>query len=164
MKMTAEPQANPPEAAVNEGAGEGGYKPDQGRHARMAAFWAVVLLGLFGCSFLHGALVGNFASTRESFGEVPIVGVALTPAFLISALVFAVGVWQTRRWQSRPKMADLLIDTESELRKVTWPTLEAIVNSSMVVGICVVLIGAFLAFADLFLARVMKYVLFGSVE
>ena len=164
MKMTAEPQANPPEASAHESADAGGYKPDQGRHARMAAFWGVVLLVLFGCRFLHGVLVGNFASTREAFGQIPIVGVALTPAFLISAAVFAFGVWQTKRWQSRPKMADLLIETESELRKVTWPTLEEIVNSSMVVGISVVLIGAFLAFSDWFLNRVMQYVLFGSVE
>ncbi len=164
MKMTAEPQANPPEASASDGAaGQGGYKPDQGRHARMAAFWAVVLLVLFGCRFLHAILVGNFATTREVYGQIPIVGIALTPAFLVSAVVFGFGVLQTLRWQKRPRMADLLIDTESELRKVTWPSIQEIVSSSIVVGISVVLIGAYLAFSDWFLTRVMEYLIFGQV-
>ena len=38
-------------------------------------------------------------------------------------------------------MADLLIDTES--KKVAWPTLQQVTNSSLVVIISVVLLGGF---------------------
>ncbi len=72
------------------------------------------------------------------------------------------GVVLLLRWQQRPKVADLLIDTEAELKKVTWPTGQEVMNSSMVVVVCVLLIGAFLALADLFLARIMKVIIFGG--
>jgi len=166
MKTTTEPQASPEaQAPQGQSASGQGYRPDQGRLARMAAYWTVVLLVLFGCSFLHAVLVGNFESTRDAIGgiSIPIVGQDLTPAFVVSAIVFAIGMIVTYRWQQRPKMADLLIDTESELRKVTWPGPQEVINSSMVVVVCVVLIGFYLAFADWFLARVMRYLLFGEV-
>lgn len=135
----------------------------------MAAYWAVVLLVLFGCSFLHAVLVGNFEATRTVLdvpvvgNSIPIVGVQLTPAFLLSAFIFFVGMFLIYRWQQRPKVADLLIDTESELRRVAWPSPQQIVNSSIVVGVSVLLIGFYLAFADWFLTRVMQYLLFGEV-
>ena len=42
------------------------YKKDQGRHVRMAAYWAVVLLVLFGCVSLNATLVAFWPGT---FGE-----------------------------------------------------------------------------------------------
>ncbi len=139
------------------------YREDQGRLARMAAFWAVVLMWLFGCHFLHGQLVA-FDSLREPLGgiRIPIVGVDLTPAFLIAAAFFLGGLVWVIRWQARPNVADFLIDTEAELRKVTWPTSEEVVNSSLVVVVTVVLIGAYLAGADYVLARIMKYLVLGD--
>jgi len=140
-----------------------GYKEDQGRLARMAAFWSVTLLVLFGCTFVHDILIQFDAMTVQIGGiRLPVVGVDLTWAFVISVTLFAVGVVVTHRWQRRPKVADLLIDTEAELKKVNWPTMEEVMNSSIVVIVCVLLIGAFLAFADLFLARIMKVIIFGG--
>ena len=140
-----------------------GYKEDQGRLARMAAFWSVTLLVLFGCTFVHDILIQFDSMTAQIAGiRLPVVGVDLTWAFLISVTLFVVGVVATHRWQRRPKVADLLIDTEAELKKVNWPTMQEVMNSSIVVIVCVLLIGAFLAFADLFLARIMKVIIFGG--
>ena len=140
-----------------------GYKEDQGRLARMAAFWSVTLLVLFGCTFIHDILIQWDSMAAQIAGiRLPVVGVDLTWAFLISVSLFTVGVVMTHRWQRRPKVADLLIDTEAELKKVNWPTMQEVMNSSMVVIVCVLLIGAFLAFADLFLARIMKVIIFGG--
>ncbi len=139
------------------------YKEDQGRLARMAAFWSLTLFVLFGCTFLYDVLIQyDSMSTPIGDKQIPIVSVDLNWAFLISFSVFAVGVVLLLRWQQRPKVADLLIDTEAELRKVTWPTGPEVMNSSMVVVVCVLLIGAFLALADLFLARIMKVIIFGG--
>ena len=139
------------------------YKEDQGRLARMAAFWSLTLLLVFGCTFLHDQLI-QFDSLRAAIGgyRIPVVAVDLSGAFLISLSVFLVGVVIVNRWHQRPKVADLLIDTESELRKVTWPTLEEVTNSSLVVIVSVVIIGAYLAFVDLFLARIMRVIIFGG--
>ncbi len=139
------------------------YREDQGRLARMFAFWSLALLLLFGCTFLHDLIVG-LGSMSEPIGgiRIPVVGVDLTPAFLVAFGILVVGVIVLYRWQETPKVADLLIETEAELRKVTWPSLEQVLNSSLVVVVCVVLIGLFLAGTDWVLARVMKGLLFGG--
>jgi preprotein translocase SecE subunit len=62
-------------------------------------------------------------------------------------------VWITR-WQNRPQVAGFLADTESELRKVTWPSWNEVVNASTVVVACVLILMGFLALVDMLLARV----------
>ena len=141
-----------------------GYKPDQGRMVRMAAFWSLALLTLFGCTSLHTLLSAEFEALREPLGGivVPIVGIDLSGAFLISTGIFAAALWGLNRWQQKPKNADLLIDTEGELKKVTWPTLEEVINSSIVVIVFVVTLMAYLAGADWFLGRVFRRILLGA--
>ena len=140
-----------------------GYKEDQGRLLRMAAFWSMTLLLLFGCKFVHDILIG-FRSMQNPLGgiRIPVLGIDLTGAFLIALIIFVGGLLMIRRWQSKPKVADLLIDTESELRKVTWPSLDEVINSSIVVVVCVLIIGLFMAGSDWFIARIMKVLLLGG--
>jgi preprotein translocase SecE subunit len=139
------------------------YREDQGRLARMFAFWSLVLMTLFGCTFLHGVLVDNIALFDRALIErpLPIVRVSLTWGFIVSLLVFVVGTVLIWRWQQRPKVADFLIDTESEMRKVTWPTTDDVVNTSMVVVVCVLILMGFLAFTDWFLGQVFQKLLLG---
>ena len=139
------------------------YKEDQGRHVRMAAFWSVVFFAGFGCRFLHGLMIRS-PSLREPIQgiRIPVVGVDLSPAFLVSALVFCVCVLLVYRWQQRPKIADLLIDTEAELKRVSWPKGSEVWNASIVVVLSVVIIGAMLAVADIFLFRVMRALILGG--
>lgn len=129
--------------------------------ARMAAFWSCVLLVLFGATTLHTELVGRFDSMSEPIAGIviPIIAVQLNGAFLIALAVMVVGVLAIHLWQQKPKVADLLIDTESELKKVAWPTLEEITNSSIVVIVCVVFLMAYLAGADAVLGAIARRVL-----
>ena len=140
-----------------------GYRSDQGRHARMFAFWSLTLLCLFGCTWLHDILSG-FDSMASTIGDIkiPIVGIELTGAFLSTLLLFAALTYAVHLYLSRPKVADMLIDTESELRKVTWPTFDDVVNSSFVVVVSVVLLGAFLAGADWILHRIAQILILGG--
>jgi len=140
-----------------------GYKEDQGRLSRMAAFWSVVLLLLFGCNFLYDILVGMDSMGSAIGGiRIPVVSVDLNGAFIVSAVLFLVGVLVIRHWQQKPNVADLLIDTESELRKVTWPTMDEVTNSSIVVIVCVLVMGAFLAGADYLLGEFMRRLILGG--
>lgn len=139
------------------------YREDQGRMARMFAFWSLVFVSLFGCTFLFDLLNNNVASLQPPLLDrpLPLVRVEVTGAFLISAIVFlglAALIW---RWQQKRRVADFLIDTEHELRKVTWPTTQDVVNSSTVVVICVLILMAFLAFTDWFLGRLFQQILIG---
>jgi len=129
----------------------------------MAAFWTVTLLLLFGCTFLFDLMVGA-KSMRQPIGGVrlPIVSIDLSPAFLVAAALCVVGTIAIYRWQQRPKVADLLIDTEAELRKVTWPTLDEVINASIVVVFFVVFLGAYLALTDVVLGRIMKRIILGT--
>jgi len=141
------------------------YKKDQGRMVRMAVFWSIAVLLYYGCNSLRTTLVDEFRSTLGApllagLPKIPVLGVSLTGALLAVIVVFAGGLFLAYRWQERPKNADLLIETETELRKVTWPTGQEVFNSSLVVVICVVVLMAFLAGSDWLLARLVNPVIF----
>lgn len=136
-------------------------REQQGRLARTFAFWALVFFAFFGATFLRTQLASRVESLREPLGglSIPIVSVDVSGAFVIATIFFvgsAVLIW---RWQQKPKVANLLIDTEAELKKVTWPTMPEVVNSSIVVIICVLFLMGFLAGVDWFFGRVFSFVL-----
>jgi len=138
------------------------YKEDQGRHVRMAAFWSCVFFLGFGCSFLHDLLIQwpQMRTPIENGWRIPVIGVDVTPAFLVIALIFCTGLVLIHRWQQKPKVADLLIDTEAELKKVSWPKGDEVWNAAVVVILSVIIIGILLASADLLLYRLLiKYLI-----
>ncbi len=139
------------------------YKADQGRMARMTVFWTVAILVFYGCTSLHATLqtFGSLAAPLGGLERVPVLGVVPNAALLISALVLGLGLFLLHRWEQAPKNADLLIETEQELRKVTWPTVDEAVDSSLVVMATVVFLMAFLAGADWFLGEVARRILIG---
>jgi preprotein translocase SecE subunit len=141
------------------------YRKDQGRLARMAAFWSMAILFFYGCVSLRQELAGYYPEDlgQRLFegGRIPIIGVDLTPAFLIATVCCIAGMILLYRWTESPKIADQLIDTESELRKVTWPTLQEATHSSFVVIMCVLVLMAILAGSDYLLGRLMSRVLLG---
>ena len=55
-------------------------------------------------------------------------------------VVFAGGAFGLYSWLERPKSADLLIETEQELRKVSWPTRDESINATGVVILVSVLL------------------------
>ena len=140
------------------------YKKDQGRMARMAAFWSLAFLLLFGCTTLHTLLATRVDSLGRELGGlvIPIVSVKVNGSFLITGGLFLAGMIVLHRWQQQPKVADLLIETEAELRKVTWPTMQQVINSSAVVIICVLILMGYLAGADFVLGRVVARLLLGG--
>lgn len=131
----------------------------------MAAFWSLAILVFYGCISLRQELAGRFAASLGQplwdGGRLPIVGIDVTPAFLIALVVFITAMTLLYRWTESPKIADALIDTESELRKVTWPTLPEAIQSSIIVMFTVVVLMVILAGADYLLGRVVSRLLIG---
>lgn len=142
------------------------YKKDQGRLARMAAYWSLALLILYGCQSFYAILPTWNAKLGEPFSasvrKLPILGWNLSPALLISGLLLAAAWYVLYRWQQTPKVADLLIETETELTKVTWPTMGDAVNSSLVVVAVVLFLMSFLAGSDALLGWWTSKVLLGK--
>ena len=131
----------------------------------MTAFWSLAILLVYGCMSLHqhlGIYVGeSVTKSLLPINKIPFLGVVPNLSLLISFGVFLLGLWLLNGWLNKPKNAELLIDTEHELRKVTWPTLEETINGSVLVVICVLFLMAFLAGADYVLAIISKRILLG---
>lgn len=144
------------------------YKKDQGRLARLVTFWALGILVFYGCySFYNQVLLKYFkdelgAPLITGMKKIPVLGIELNGALLITLALLATLLWLLHRWQQRPRIADLLIETESEMRKVTWPTMPEAVNSSIVVIVCVAFLMIYLAGADWILGQWTTRILIGG--
>lgn len=141
------------------------YRKDQGRLARMATFWTLAVLLAYGCIRMRSELSGLFPdSMGEGLGgmTLPLVGLPLSPALLLAIGSFVVGLLFLNRTLEKPKNADLLIETEAELRKVTWPSLDETIDGSIVVMAVVVFLMVFMAGADFILGEVFSRIITGQ--
>lgn len=140
------------------------YKKDQGRYARMLAFWSVALLLAYG--FLGSFPVWvrrNFGGDQgfESWGSYPVVG-QMDAAVAAGLAGLGICAFILHRLLSKPKTADLLIETEDEMKKVTWPTRAETWNGSVAVMVTVLVLLAFLWGSEMLLAAVFQNVLGGA--
>jgi preprotein translocase subunit SecE len=128
------------------------YKEGQGKWARVLIVSAVALGAVFAVVSLHESL-----PSRQRW-DIPGLNWSFDYRFLIEgpiligALVFAVWLF------NHPPAADFLIDTEAELRKVTWPSRKEEINNSIVVVVAVIVIGLFILSVDTILGVLQMYV------
>lgn len=126
------------------------HKPGQARLSRMVTLLSGLFLIVWGCRSLMRALSdpsiwgkGGLAINQWLVGEAAdadawrvnavLFDEKLSVAFLIGAvLMVTLCVWWWR-FLNREKWADLLIDMETELRKVSWPTPSDAWQSTLVV-------------------------------
>lgn len=137
------------------------YKPGQGTWARWTAGILIGLLMLFGAHSLYnfpdvekyenGKSVGvTFWGKR--LAALPGVERGLTPGLLISALFLLATLTAVYLFVvNGRRLAEVLIDTEAEMHKVSWPPRHEYVGSSIVVIVSVVIIGGFVALVDVLL-------------
>jgi len=140
------------------------YRPAQGLYARIGTAAALLLVFLFGSYRLYSLLATGPGRTFVVLGlKVPYAALVPGGVFVVlGALTWMVSFGPqtgirgldglTRKW------IDLLIDTESELRKVSWPTRDDLVNSTTAVLVSIVLLGVFLVGMDYLVGWVMSLV------
>ena len=132
--------------------------------ARMAPYWSLAVLLAYGCVQMRAELTSWMPdSVGAALGgmTVPLVGLPLSPALILAAAPFVLGLLFLSGPMEKPTNADLLIETESELRKVTWPTLDETVDGSIVVMVVVIFLMGFMAGADYVLGEVFGRILTG---
>jgi preprotein translocase SecE subunit len=138
------------------------YKKGQGTRARVIAY---ILLGLlvpvFGAYACHAQFntVGRGVGlpVANAVANLPMIG-ALTWMKLISLVVFLGGLLILHLALNSPKLADLLIDTELEMRKVSWPSWAEVKTASVVVVVVTFAIGALLFAFDRMLRAIFSLI------
>jgi len=138
------------------------YKPDQGRISRGIAFWLLTGLAYFGCRTLYFFLHWEWAKENLLSEKMPVLDIPLNWALIISVAVFLVVTgFIMSRVVNRPKMGDLLVETETEMKKVTWPSWDDAFNSSLVVLVGVIFFMILLGFSDVILNQIFSKFIFG---
>jgi preprotein translocase SecE subunit len=118
------------------------YRRGAGRRARsFATFLMLALIAWLSYALLE---YGNTRLDRLLQLEDPFFGRQLvagggmltdwvTPSVFLALVVFIIGTVILRMWLNRPRFADLLIETESELRRVKWATRKEVTRATGVV-------------------------------
>ena len=124
------------------------YKRNQGRVTRQvtfAAFAIALAVGVWRLSQLLPVwLAAGGALSAGGSNDVGVVRV------FIPGLILAAGLWVLYRLVNVPKFADFLIAVESEMAKVSWPTLGEVARSSAVIIFMIFALAFILAAFDLF--------------
>jgi len=133
----------------------------------MTAFWALFLLLGYGClSGLVHQMRSWFSGlgvlfTRVWVDKIPLLG-QIDMAMTVSLAVLGIGGYVIHRFLNRPRSADLLIETEGELRKVTWPSPSETWAGTLAVMVTVVLMLGYLFASDAMLSNLLSRVMGAS--
>jgi preprotein translocase subunit SecE len=109
------------------------YKPGQGKYVRWGTVTGLGLVALIGAGWL-GLLLGFYGR--------PIQAGAMVAWLAVWSMVI---FWVV----NTPKLAEFMIMTESEMRKVTWPTRHATINSTKVVIFMTLVLASLLWLVDI---------------
>lgn len=132
------------------------HKPEQGLVVRGTGLAMISALLLFGCYGLYYFVYSKGDFYKDPIGgwlTIPLVDLDVNPALVVALVVFSACVYLTAYLLGRPKTADLLIETETELAKVTWPSWAETVNASVVVIFTTVFMAGLLFMFDVVLRK-----------
>jgi preprotein translocase SecE subunit len=131
------------------------YKKGQGKTARLTAYVLLGLLVLFGAYRLHATF--NRPGEGVLVEGLPLLG-ALTLMKVFAALAFLGGMLALHVVLNRAAVTDLLIDTEQEMRKVSWPSWAEVKSATLVVVLVTFVMGMMLFGFDWLLQRLFRLI------
>lgn len=131
-----------------------GYKKSQGQLVRRGTIVGVLFLAGAGIWTLwsHHTLESgprDWALLMPFTGGAQQLVVLKDVRFTLPMLLVAATLWMAYRIVNFPVFADFLIATEAELNKVSWTTRRRLIQDTIVVLTCVVLLTLFLFFVDI---------------
>lgn len=136
------------------------HKQGRGVLVRRSAFWGLAVLVVWGGQSLYTWLINTFgfAKTLVLEGdkvdyldgwEIPVFEQRIDLGFVVAWGVVAACLWLLHRILNKPRPTDFLIETNEELKKVTWPSWADAKSSSMIVLGFVVFLAIFLWSSDM---------------
>ena len=111
------------------------YKPGQGKWLRWGTVAGAAVIVAFGAVWLF-----NY---QANVALLPVLG-----KVAVAAIWVLLSAWLTFWFVNTPKYGEFLIMTESEMRKVTWPSRREVVNSVKIVILLTVILGVLLYLVD----------------
>lgn len=115
------------------------YKRGQGVWTRGLTALGLLAMGTYGAVQTGTWLIGY-----QNLGGPTVLGKTIGVGLYLPVIVFLVFAALTVYLCNMPKPADLLIETEIEMRKVTWPTSKEVLGATTVVIVVVLIIGSYL--------------------
>jgi preprotein translocase SecE subunit len=133
-------------------------KPGQGRSARILAYAGIGSMALFGAYSLYWVPPVASSWWADLLPAASLMGKEfhLKPMLFPAAAVFLTVMTVAHLLLNREGWADFLIETEGEVRKVSWPARKEYLGSSFVVVLLVALVSVFLYLVDEGLSRLMR--------
>lgn len=134
------------------------YRQREGLTTRFVTWGLISLLVLFGCISLYYSIPAENTEkipAQPTFWgnliyNIPFFDLNITYGTLISVLVFLFIIVLINRFIiNKPSMADFLVETEYEVKKVSWPPKNEYWGASVAVIISVVVIGLFIFIVDI---------------
>jgi preprotein translocase SecE subunit len=133
-------------------------RPGLGRATRLCAFGGIAALTAFGAYALYMApsihsiwwdyVLGPATFFGKTLGLKPILFPAVAVFLSVMSVVFLL--------LNQEKWADFLIETEGEIKKVSWPARKEFVGSAMIVVLVVAIVSMFLHYVDKGLSQLMQ--------
>jgi preprotein translocase SecE subunit len=131
------------------------YKKNQGVWARSSAYVLGAFLVLFGAWALYGTI--NVGGAEALTGDLPLIGV-VTYYKAIALLVAGFGLFALHWVLNKPRAVDQLIETEQEMRRVSWPTMREVWNAAVVVVVLTILLGLIMSSFDWVLRKLFQLI------
>ncbi len=142
-------------------------KKGQGRYVRWAAYLMGAAIVAFGAIRFYATINVPFEEPKANALEkalhvpgIPVLGDLSVYKFL-ALVVGLFGLLALHLFLNRPAPVDLLIDTEGELRKVSWPSRSEVQNATVVVVLVTISLALLLAGFDTVLELTFRLV-YGS--
>ena len=137
------------------------YKKGEGKLTRRVAYYGILLLVVWGFKEFAKTLMGWFGFFRKTLVDVelPYYEQPLTIGVLLCIVLTVVVGWYLYGLINGRKLAPLLIDTETELKKVAWPSWDDAKQSTVIVLVFVAATAIFLTAVEFALRRVFEFIL-----
>jgi preprotein translocase subunit SecE len=109
------------------------YQWKQGKVIRRSTAGAIVLACVLACQALFQAVLYELGPTGKYFPFLPASLRQLPLGYWVVGAISLIGAWLAFRAINYPVFADFLIEVESEMTKVTWPSWAELQRATVVV-------------------------------
>ncbi len=135
------------------------FRPEQGQISRGSAIVFFGLIGLLLSRWVY-SFIPLESLLNKPFFKMDFVGITLSWVHVISGAVFCMVFIFGLFLANHSKVATFLIDTESEVKKVSWSSRKELISSTGVVIVATVFVAMFIGIADVVVSKIINVLIY----